>query len=313
MDRAHHDRRSAQQRLGRCLSGLGLLLMAAGCGARSAAQDQPPSAAGFQISARLERSPHELPKGVPSVIVHAPSGFDAHKPLQLVVFLHGLRGCVSVLVGAGQVRCGPGAPLEEGWDLATHHDRAHSNTLFVVPQLAYMKRDGRPGRFAQQGGFRAYLQELLSGPLAEPLGGPRSLADVARIDLVAHSAGYQTALAILERGGVEAAKIRSVVLLDSLYAERDRFAQYVEAHRDGLQFVVISVPNQVPAREALVLEKRLRRSIGAKHVTSADPNGIGEAIARYPIVFARGKPPHRLVPANHLSEVLAALHNTRAQ
>jgi hypothetical protein len=275
-----------------------------------AAQDPQPAAA-FEIAARLEHGAYNE-KGVPSAIVHAPAGFDARAPLKLVIFLHGLRGCASVLMGHGQVRCGPGAALEEGWDLAGYHDQAHTNTLFVVPQLAYMKRDGRPGRFGQPGGFRDFLEELLRGPLAGPLGGARSLADVARIDLVAHSAGYQTALAILERGGVEPALIRSLVLLDSMYAETARFAQYVEAHRAELQLVVISLPTGTPAREAAVLERRLRRSIGAEHVTSVDPNGIGDAIARYPIVFARGRPTHRLVPANHLSVVLSALHK-RAQ
>jgi hypothetical protein len=276
----------------------------------AAAQNPPPSAAGFEISAQLKHAAYEL-EGVPSVIVHAPAGFDASAPLQLVVFLHGLRGCVTALMAEGSVRCGPGAPETLGWDLGRYHDQAHTNTLFVVPQLAYMKRDGRPGRFGKTGGFRDFLEELLRGPLTGPLGGPRSLADVTRIDLVAHSAGYQTALAILERGGVEASLIHSVVLLDALYAETTRFAKYAESHAPGLHWVVISLPNGIPAREAELLEHRLRRSIGAEHVTSVDPNGIGAAVARYPIVFARGTPPHRLLPATHLGVVLSALHHSR--
>jgi hypothetical protein len=276
----------------------------------TAAQDSQPAAA-FEIAARLEHGAYDEP-GVPSAIVHAPAGFDARAPLKLVIFLHGLRGCASVLMGRGPVSCGPGGAVDEGWDLAGHHDLAHTNTLFIVPQLAYMKRDGRPGRFGRPGGFRDFLEELLRGPLAGPLGGARSLADVARIDLVAHSAGYQTALAILERGGIEPVLIRSLVLLDSLYAETARFAQYVEAHRADMQLIVISLPSGTPAREAAVLERRLRRSVGAEHVTSVDPNGIGDAITRYPVVFARGRPTHRLVPANHLSVVLSAMHK-RAQ
>jgi hypothetical protein len=251
--------------------------------------------------------------GVPSVIVHAPAGFDAHAPLQLVVFLHGLRGCVTVLMSQGMAHCGPGTPEQEGWDLGRAHDQAHTNTLFVVPQLADAKRrEDRPGRFARPGGFRDFLEELLRGPLAGPLGSARTLADVSRIDLVAHSAGYQTALAILEHGGIEASRIHSLVLLDALYAETERFAKYIES-RDGLRLVDISLPNGTPERESAVLERRLRRSLGAEHVTSVDPNGIGDAIVRYRIVFARGTPPHRLVPATHLGEVLSALHQQSAQ
>jgi hypothetical protein len=288
------------------------LLAAVGGESLAHAQGQPPSAAGFEIAPRLKHAAYDL-KGVPSVIVHAPAGFDARAPLQLVVFLHGLHGCVSVLLARGMAHCGPGAPDSEGWDLARFHDQAHTNTLFVVPQLGYMKRDGRPGKFAHPGGFRDFLEELLRGPLADVLGSVRTLADVSSIDLVAHSAGYQTALAILEHGGIDGSQIHSVVLLDALYRETDRFAKYMEAHRAGVQMVVISLPNGTPARESVVLERRLRRSFGAEHVTSVDPNGIGDAIVRYPIVFAQGKPPHRLVPATHLSEVLSALHQQRAQ
>src|SRR5262249_11652235 len=151
------------------------------------------------------------------------------------------------------------------------------------------------------------------GPLAAVFGSARTLADVSRIDLVAHSAGYQTALAILEHGGIEASRIHSLVLLDALYAETERFAKYIESRHDGLQLVVISLPNGTPAHESALLEQRLRRSLGAEHVTSVDPNGIGDAILRYRIVFARGMPPHRLVPATHLGEVLSALHQPRAQ
>ena len=31
--------------------------------------------------------------GAPSALVHAPAGFDASRPLHLVVFLHGYIGC----------------------------------------------------------------------------------------------------------------------------------------------------------------------------------------------------------------------------
>jgi hypothetical protein len=275
--------------------------------ARALAQ---PAAAGFELVARLRHGAYDVP-GAPNVIVHAPAGFDPRAPLQLVVFLHGYSGCVSVLMGTGPSRCRPGAATVTGWDLARHHDAAHTNTLFVVPQLAYLKRDGRPGRFAQVGGFRRFLDELVRGPLSEKLGMQRTLGDVARIDLVAHSAGYQTMIAILERGGIEPALIRSVTLLDALYGEVPRYARYVAAHaQDGLQLVDISLPNGQPARESQELARRLTRALGAERLRSVDAEGIGDAIARYPIVFARGRPPHRAMPASHLAQVLAALYAT---
>jgi hypothetical protein len=284
-------------------------LLCAACVTSASAQTAPPMAAGFELAATLKHAAYDL-AGAPSVIVHAPAGFDATAPLQLVVFLHGYRGCLSVLMGKGPSRCQPGAAQVEGWDLGRYHDAAHTNTLFVVPQLAYMKRDGRPGRFAQAGGFRRFLEELLRGPLAEKLGVARSLQDVARIDLVAHSAGYQALIAILERGGVEPPQVRSVTLLDALYGETERYARYVEQHARELKLVDLSLPNGAPAHESTRLARRLMRTLGADRVTSVDPDGIGDAISRYPVVFAHGRPPHRLMPASHLTQVLKALHGT---
>ena len=282
------------------------------CTAAANAQSPPPPAAGSDVAARLTHAAYRI-AGAPSVIVHAPADFDARAPLRLVVFLHGYSGCVSVLMGRGEVACKPGDVPREGWDLGRYHDAAHTNSLFVVPQLAYMKRDGRAGAFARPGGFRAFVEELLAGPLASILGGPRRLKDVTRIDLVAHSAGYQTALAIMEQGGLPAELLKSVVLFDALYAETPRFARYVLQHaRAGLRFVVISLAHGIPERESRVLAAELRAKLGAAQVITTDAAGIAQAVASHPIVFAQGKPPHRLVPATHLSEVLAALHRVAA-
>lgn len=264
--------------------------------------------ASFTLPVRLEHAAYRVP-GVPSAIVHAPKGFDARAPLALSVFLHGFSCCVAVLLGRGPTPCREGESLHEGWDLARYHDDAKVNSLLVVPQLAFMKRDGRPGSFGDAGGFRAFLEELLRGELGQRLGGARGLRDVARVDLIVHSGGYHTALAIMERGGLPRGLLRSVVLLDALYGETPRFARYVEQHaRDGLQFVVVSLPNATPQRESRVLLRRLQGSLGADAIAIAGPRDLAQAVADRAIVIAEGTPPHRLLPATHLAELLRALH-----
>jgi hypothetical protein len=100
-----------------------------------------------------------------------------------------------------------------------------------------------------------------------------------------------------------------VVLFDALYGETPSFARYIECHvKDGLQFVVISLPNGTTDRESRALFRRLQRSIGPAFVTTAEPADLARAIGSHPIVIAHGTPPHRLVPATHLAEVLTALH-----
>ena len=61
-------------------------------------------ATGFEKAAELKSAAFRTP-GAPSVIVHAPPGFDPRAPLHLVVFLHGYNGCVNVLMARGVSRC----------------------------------------------------------------------------------------------------------------------------------------------------------------------------------------------------------------
>ena len=263
---------------------------------------------GFELSVQLEHAAFHAP-GVPSAIVHAPPGFDPRAPLSLVVFLHGFSCCVPALMSQEPVPCRAGDVPHEGWELGRIHDAAHTNTLLIVPQLALMKRDGNPGAFGREGGFRAFLEELLAGPLAAQLGGPRTLRDVSSIDLVAHSGGYHALLAILEHGGLPSRVLHGVVLLDALYGETPRFAAFVAQHAsEGLHFVSIALPNGTTAHENQALARTLRARLGASAVTSVNASGIADAVATHPIVIADGSPPHRLMPATHLADVLRALH-----
>jgi hypothetical protein len=261
--------------------------------------------AGFEKAAELKTAAFRTP-GAPSVIVHAPPGFDPHKPLHLVVFLHGYNGCVNVLMAEGPSRCKDGAPERDGWNLGRYHDAAGTNTLFVVPQLALAQRNGAPGAFGKPNGFRAFLEELLGKTLVEPLGGPRKLKDVASLTLVAHSAGYQAALAIAEHGGVRT-QLKAIVLLDALYAETDRYAHLVETSVPrGLRFVSLYLQVGTPRAENQRLYRRLKRTLGVA-VEQAETADLARAVASKAVVIGEGTPPHRLLPENHLTELLQAL------
>jgi hypothetical protein len=283
---------------------LALALLHAGRVRAQAATALPRAALDFD--AALSSAPYPAAPG-PNVAVHVPAGFDVRAPLQLVVYLHGLRGCLPVLLGKGECRCSDGAAPQPGWELGAHHDAAGTNTVFVVPRLVYDRRGGQPGAFAQPGGFRAFLLELLSGPLSARLGRSYALKDLAGITLVAHSAGFETTLAILEHGEV-ASRVNAVVLLDALYALEDRYARYVLAHADsGLHLVVIHLGGGKPARAGARLQRRLQRALGAEQVASADPDSLRATVAAHRFVFASGRPPHARVPQHHLAEVLASL------
>jgi len=258
----------------------------------------------------LEHASHPSGGG-PTVVVHAPPGYDPTPPLELVVFLHGWSGCAAVLEGTGLVACRPDDPDDrrlEGWGLGERHDVAGTNTLFVVPQLAYMARDGSPGRFAEKGFFRDFLDELLEQGLADRIGGPRTIADVDHVTLVAHSAGFKTALSIIQQGGTDDI-VKDVVLFDALYAAPAIFAQWVAAPPQGSVRKIVSLYTAKGRtyRFSQMLAQYLTDSLGAEEV-ALDPTGpLDVAIRTHRAVIARSPVGHGSVPARHLAEVIGAL------
>ena len=175
------------------------------------------------LETRVERPTHDVPQGAPHAIVHLPAGLDATRPMGIVVFLHGWSGCARMLASSGRVSCAEGRPLRTGWGLIDQHDAAGTNSVFVVVQLAFMERTGRPGQLAEPGAFASLLRALLDDAFETHLGIELDL-DTVPITLVAHSAGYESALAILEHGRTD---VRAVLLLDALYAGADRFAEWL--------------------------------------------------------------------------------------
>jgi hypothetical protein len=251
--------------------------------------------------------------GAPSALVHAPSAFDTTRPLHLVVYLHGYMGCAEVLMNEGSTACKPGAELLTGWNLARAHDAAGTNTLFVIPQLAFMKRKGQPGCFGRSGCFRSFISEILAALPSARLAGNKTLTDVAVITLVAHSAGYRTAMAILDRGDVRAL-IREVVLFDALYARKETFLGWIRAtSTQQTRLVSLHTGAGTPAQHSLQLLRAARRLLGGASVSEAgmqaDEPSFGDALASKRVVVARASVPHRQVPQAYLGRVLALLFN----
>jgi len=245
--------------------------------------------------------------GVPSAVVHAGPAFDASRPLRLVVFVHGWRGCARQLAASGPVRCRRRAV--EGWGLADRFDEGRSDALFVVPQLAFMTRDGSAGRFAEPGRFRAFVEELL-GALEARLGERASLSRVESIALMAHSAGYETTLAILDRGGVDRL-VRTVVLFDALYRGHPRFARWVlgDATR---RLISIHAAQGRTASQSRLLAMALREPLG--DAMSVDEEGaVADLVRAHRVVIAPAGAPHGDVPAHHLPELLRVLLPARGQ
>lgn len=248
----------------------------------------------------LDSAAYDVPRA-PSAVVHAPPSFDPTRPLRLVVFLHGWNGCARVLVLSGPTPCRDGERPRDGWDLAGRIDAAGTDALFIVPQLAFLERNGHPGRFLEPHRFRAFLDELLAR-LAPRLGDGANLARVESITLLAHSAGFETALAILARGGVD---VRNVVLFDALYRGVEPFIEWAEGepHR---RLVSLYTGDGRTAHQNRLLAARARRSFGDAVAADA-ARTLADLVREMRVVVARSSAPHGAVPAHHIPELLGPL------
>ncbi len=261
-----------------------------------------PARPAWWAEATLENAAFRTP-GAPSAVVHAPQGLDPSRPLDLVVFVHGWSGCARQLARGGEVACRDGARTVTGWDLGTRFDEADVDALFVVPQLAFLERDGSAGRFVEEGRFRAFLEELL-GALADRIGPPADLSRVASITLVAHSAGYETTLAILSRGGV-ADRVRAVVLFDAMYRGHNVFADWVLGAPDR-RLISLHGATGRTASQSELFAARVRRPLGEALSFGAE-GPLDARVRAHRVVIGRAAAPHGDVPARHLAEVLRGL------
>ncbi len=153
-----------------------------------------------------------------SVLIDLPAGFSPSHQAVLVLYLHG-----------------NGAILER--DVVTRQmipqqiAGAGLNSALIAPQLARDAADSSAGKFWQPGALAAFLEEA-AVHLAKLAGGPRAkpLFDAMPVVLVAYSGGYFPLAHLLEQGG-SAERIAGVIVLDGLYGEHARFADWISARR----------------------------------------------------------------------------------
>ena len=150
------------------------------------------------------------------VLLHIPKGFDIRRPALMMVFFHG-----------------HGATLErdvlERQKVPAQISASNANVVLVAPQLAVDARDSSAGKFWQPGAFGRFIGEA-GQQLARLLGDKKSLRTFASMPIVvvAYSGGHVAAASAIERGGLKK-RVRGVVLLDSLYGDLDKFANWIEA------------------------------------------------------------------------------------
>jgi len=156
-------------------------------------------------------------------LLYIPPGFDIKRPAAIVVFFHGNQATLARdVIDRQQVP----RQLEE----------SNLNAVLVAPQFAVDALDSSAGGFWQDGAFLRYLREAALH-LAQLNGGGASRNDFAKLPviLVAYSGGYLPAAYALQVGGA-GKRVRGVVLLDAIYDEADKFADWITAHQGSAFF-----------------------------------------------------------------------------
>lgn len=239
----------------------------------------------------------------PEAIAHVPEGVDVSGPVALVVLLHGYSGCTRVLASdAAEARCRERDRPEPGFAWAAAHEAAGTRSVLLIPQLAWRARDGSPGRLTIAGEAARMIDESLLA-LAPILGGTLDHTSVASITVAAHSAAFETTLAIVRHGGLD---VRNVVLFDALYAGGSSFLDWVAAGTDSAPRTLISFATGARTwtlTQALVRDARHRAT---SLLTETWPITLPDSAARR-VIGARARVPHHDVPSRYLAETLRAL------
>jgi hypothetical protein len=156
-------------------------------------------------------------------LLYIPRGFDIQRPAAIIIFLHGnFANLASDVRDRQQV---PRQVAESGL-----------NAVLVAPQLARNAADSSSGHFWEPGIFGKYVDEAI-GKLTRLHGDPRSRAafEQAPVILAGYSGGYQPIAFGLAVGGI-ADRVRGIILFDAMFAEFDKFADWVARHPGGFFF-----------------------------------------------------------------------------
>jgi len=171
------------------------------------------------------------------VLLAAPPDFDPHRPGALIVFFHGNEATL-----ARDVLDRQQAPRQ----LA----QSGLNGVLIAPQLAVDALDSSAGRFWQAGALAEFLGEAEDRLAKLYPGVSRNAFRRMPVILVAYSGGYMPAAYALAQGGASE-RVRGVVLLDALFGEDDKFADWIEREHNRAFFVSAYSKSSHDENEAL--------------------------------------------------------------
>jgi hypothetical protein len=197
------------------------------------------------------------------VLIAASPEFNPNAPGAIIVYFHG-----------------NGATLERDvvnrQQTAAQVAQSNLNAVLLAPQMAVNAQDSSAGNFWRPGAFAEFLSEAES-KLADLYPGS-SRYNFARMPVivVAYSGGYLPAAYSIEYGGA-GGRVRGVVLLDALFGEPEKFADWVK--RESPQAFFVSAYSSSSRSQNLALEAQLK-SAGVP-VLDALPDSLHSGVVAF--------------------------------
>jgi hypothetical protein len=197
------------------------------------------------------------------VLLAAGEGFDPNRPGALVVFFHGNQTTLA-------------RDVVDRQQTVRQLAQSNLNGVLVAPQLAVDAADSSAGNFWRPGAFAQFLDEAEAKLAGLYPGASRAAFQRMPVVIVAYSGGYMPAAYSLAEGGA-GHRIRGVVLLDALYGEEDKFANWIEGARLGAFFV--SAYSSSTRDQNAALRRRLERD--GVTVQNGLPDGLRPGVVAF--------------------------------
>ena len=185
------------------------------------------------------------------VLLHIPRGFDAARPGVMIVYFHGNLATLERDVQRQPAGAAAGRAVRA---------QRRAGGAAVRRQRARFERR----RFYEPGVFRRFLEEA-ADRLAQLHGdrAARAAFEGLPVVIVAYSGGYAPAAWAAHHGGA-GDRLRGIILLDALYAEMDKFADWIERRESAFFFSAYSRS----ARDENAVLQRLLAERGVDFATS---------------------------------------------
>ncbi len=197
------------------------------------------------------------------VLIAAAADFNPNAPAVIVVYFHGNQATLL-------------RDVTERQRTPQQLAQANLNAVLLAPQMAVNALDSSAGNFWRPGGFADFLSEAETKLASLYPGTSKWTFANMPVVIIAYSGGYLPAAYSIEYGGATG-RVRGVVLLDALFGEPEKFADWVR--RESPQAFFVSAYSASSKSQNLGLEARLRAA--GVQITEGLPDSLHSGVVAF--------------------------------